>query len=360
MNQLDASTEYKVILVTGGCGSIGSTIVFKLLEQNPKEIRVLDSHELSHFNLKLHIQQDLGETVLEKVTFLIGDISDGEKMNHYMEGVDWVIHTAALKHVSLCEENPIKASATNITGTINIVNAAVSQRVKKVIFISTDKAVEPNNVMGATKFIAERIMINTQIANITRFACIRFGNVFNSQGSVVPLFLKQIQNGGPVTVTSPEMTRFFMSLEDAAGLILKAVTRMEGGEVFILPMNKVKIDTLARRMINIAAPFFGWKSEELSIKIIGAKEGEGIHEKLATAEELPYLKELDNILVIKKYGARTQVNENESCFLSQCLNSKTAEEMGNEELDELIMNALRLYNPSLSYPQKSNILTKAY
>ena len=214
---------------------------------------------MSHFNLKLHIQQDLGETALEKVTFLIGDIGDGEKMNHYMEGVDWVIHTAALKHVSLCEENPIKASATNITGTINIVNAATSQRVKKVIFISTDKAVEPNNVMGATKFIAERIMINTQITNITRFACIRLGNVFNSQGSVVPLFLKQIQNGGPVTVTSPEMTRFFMSLEDAAGLILKAVTRMEGGEVFILPMNKVKIDTLARRMINIAAPFFGWK-----------------------------------------------------------------------------------------------------
>lgn len=271
----------KTILVTGGVGSIGSELVRTLLSYDPHSVRIFDNNESGLFDL----EQDLASP---KIRLFIGDIRDKDRLTMAMEGVDIVFHAAALKHVPLCEFNPFDAVKTNVIGTQNVLDAAFTQEVQKVITISTDKAVNPSNVMGATKLLAERLTISANHYRgnkKTVFSCVRFGNVLNSRGSVVPLFMKQIRKGGPITVTHPEMKRFLMDIPSAIRLICVAGFLSQGDEIFILKMPAIRIIDLAEVMRDVYAPQYGLEPNEILINIVGVRCGEKINEILLTSDE---------------------------------------------------------------------------
>lgn len=296
----------KDILVTGGCGSIGSEIVRQLCQQSPKRVRVFDNHESGHW----HLQNNLGEHK-HLIRSLVGDIRDKERLVRAMEDVDYVFHAAALKHVPLCEYNPFEAVYTNVIGTKNVVEAARQQGVRRLISVSTDKAVNPVNTMGATKLLSERIVVNAPIGlNGSPFSAVRFGNVLGSEGSVVPLFRKQVREGGPVTVTSADMTRFFMTIPQAVRLVIQAMTRMAGREIFVLKMDTVKITDLAEVMIEELAPKFGHRPEDIPVEFIGKRPGEKSHELLFTEEEAPYITEEDGMFIIRNSPYDPNCREN--------------------------------------------------
>lgn len=272
----------KKILVTGGTGSIGSEIVKRLLKKNVDVVRILSNDEDATFRM----QQELGED--ENIRFLIGDVRDKERLRMAMKEIDIVYHAAALKHVPLCEYNPFEAIKTNVLGTQNIIDAALEENVEKIISISTDKAVNPVNTMGATKLLSERLMIDANFYKgwkKTIFSCVRFGNVVFSRGSVVPLFEKQIMSGGPVTVTDKSMTRFIMPISKAVEIVFKATEMQIGGEVFIFKMPVIRLDDLADVMIKELAPKYGYKPENIKIKTIGPRPGEKLYEELMTDVE---------------------------------------------------------------------------
>lgn len=290
----------KVVLVTGGTGSIGSEIVRKLLKLPVKQVRVFSRGEYKQFMLK----QELKNEPLGRVTFLIGDIRDRERVFLAAEDVDMIFNAAAMKHVPLCEFNPFEAVKTNVIGAQNLVEAARSQNIEKYVHISTDKAAMPVNVMGATKLLAEKIAISAEQYKggnkRTIFSAVRFGNVFASRGSVVPLFVEQIKNGGPVTLTHRDMTRFMMSVPQAAELVLKAALYSKGGELFILKMPVMRIEDMAKAMISILAPKYGNDPKNIKIEIIGKKEGEKIYELLMTEEEAEDVYENEEMFCIAK------------------------------------------------------------
>jgi UDP-N-acetylglucosamine 4,6-dehydratase/5-epimerase len=276
MDPLEKFYENKIILVTGGCGSIGSEIVKKLLKFNVKTIRIFDNNESKLFDMEQELK-------INKIRPFIGDVRDKDRLIRAMENVDIVFHAAALKHVPLCEYNPFEAVKTNILGTENVIKAALHEEIDKLVFISTDKAVNPTNVMGASKLLAEKLTISSNYfkgLKKTSFCSVRFGNVLNSNGSVIPLFKKQIKNGGPVTVTEPDMTRFFMNIPRAVDLVLKAGLLSKGGENFIFKMPTIRIGDLAEAVIEKYAPKFGYEPTEIKIKKIGKRAGEKMHEEL--------------------------------------------------------------------------------
>lgn len=285
--------ENKDILVTGGCGSIGSEIVKQLLKYNPKKIRVFDNNESNLF----HLGQELST---DKVRLLIGDIRDRNRVHRAVRGADIVFHAAALKHVPLCEYNPFEAVSTNVIGTENLISAAIDNNVKKFIGISTDKAVNPINTMGATKLLSEKIIVDTALSQInTKFCCVRFGNVLDSVGSVIPIFRKQIEEGGPLTITDMEMSRYFMTKSDAINLVLKAAEITKGGEIFVLKMSALKVIDLAQAMIGVLAPKHGHKPEDIGLKFIGIRFGEKMHESLMTQEESAYSEDIGDMYAIR-------------------------------------------------------------
>ena len=279
--------------MTGGCGSIGSEIVRQLIESSPKRVRVLDNDETGHWRLSQEIESPL-------LRNLVGDIRDRARVGRAMEGVDIVFHAAALKHVPLCEYNPFEAVYTNVIGTQNIVEAAINQGVQKLIGISTDKAVNPINTMGATKLLSERLIVNAPVgfSNI-QSACVRFGNVLGSVGSVIPMFKQQIAKGGPITVTTSDMTRFFMTIPQAVRLVLQAAERMTGHEVFVLKMDVARIMDIAEVMIDAFAPQYGFRKEDIAIQMIGKRAGEKTHEYLFTEDEAPHIVVTDDMFVIR-------------------------------------------------------------
>ncbi len=276
MNELKKYYENKIILVTGGCGSIGSEIVKKLLRFNVKSIRIFDNDEGKLFE----IEQELKS---KKIRPLIGDVRDKDRLMGAVENVDIIFHAAALKHVPLCEYNPFEAVKTNIIGTQNVIKASLQEEIDKLIFISTDKAVNPTGVMGASKLLAEKIVIsanNFKGRKKTTFCSVRFGNVLNSYGSVIPLFKNQIKNGGPVTVTDPDMTRFFMKIPRAVDLVLKAGCLSQGGEIFIFKMPTVRIGDLAQASIETFAHYYDLDKKNIKIMVVGKRLGEKMHEEL--------------------------------------------------------------------------------
>jgi FlaA1/EpsC-like NDP-sugar epimerase len=284
----------KRILVTGGVGSIGRELVKKILNYDPFIVRVFDNNETGLFDLENELNSN-------KIRPLIGDIRDKERLLMAFDGIDIVFHASALKHVPLCESNPFDAVKTNVIGTQNVLDAALSREVEKVINISTDKAVSPTNVMGATKLLAERLTISANYYRGTKrtvFSSVRFGNVLNSRGSVIPLFKNQIQKGGPVTVTDKNMTRFFMDIPSAVELIIKVGRICQGREIFILKMSAMNITDLAYAMIDEYAPKSGFKPEDVKIKIIGKRGGEKLFEELMTKEEAAYAYENDEMFII--------------------------------------------------------------
>ena len=285
----------KNILVTGGCGSIGTHLIKEVLRYSPSVVRVFDSSEEGLFDLR----QELGDDA--PVRYLLGNVRDQDRLELAMEDIDVVFHAAALKHVELNEYNPFETVQTNIQGTQNLIRAALEEEVESFVGVSTDKASNPTSVMGATKLLFERLIIAANTykgSRETRFGCVRFGNVLGSSGSVVPLFMDQIRQGGPVTVTDPEMTRFIMPIEEAANLVLDAHERMTSGEVFVLKMPAFRVGTLAEAMIEEYAPKFGHSPEDIEIDIIGPRPGERIHEKLISADESVQARELDEMYAI--------------------------------------------------------------
>lgn len=287
--------EGKNILITGGAGSFGSAMLEHILDHKPKVVRVLDNNEEKLFHLEQRFKED------DCVRLLLGDIRDKDRLHRAIEDIDIILHAAALKHVSSCEYNPFEAVRTNIIGTQNIIDMAINEEVEKVMLTSTDKAANPTNVMGTSKLMSEKLIVAANYHKGSRdtvFSCVRFGNVMGSSGSVIPLFREQIINGGPVTVTDPEMTRFILSMDEALELVMKSIELAHGGEVFILKMPSIKIGILAELMVNELAPKYGYKPEDINIKKIEIKAGEKFHEDLMTEEELTRSLETDEFFII--------------------------------------------------------------
>jgi FlaA1/EpsC-like NDP-sugar epimerase len=310
----------KKVLVTGGSGSIGQKIVKELLKYDVDVVRVLDNNETALFDL----ENDLNSS---KIRTFVGDIRDYKRLERAFKDIDIIFHAAAYKHVPLCEYNPMDAVKTNVGGTQNIIDAAIACDVKKVILISTDKAVNPVNVMGATKLLAERLMISSNAysgADGTKFSCVRFGNVLNSRGSVIPVFKKQIKNGGPVTITDEGMTRFIMHIHEAAKLILTAGSLSEGSEIFILKMPSVRVPDLAEAMIEYYAPKYGFDVEDIDVEIIGKRIGEKLHEELMTPDEILYAEDNSELFIIRK-----EINENHPDFV---YNSSEIEQLSKKDI----------------------------
>jgi FlaA1/EpsC-like NDP-sugar epimerase len=277
----------KRILVTGSCGTVGSELIRQLLENNqyaPKEVIGIDTNESALFF------QDQENSDNDRASFFVTDIRDKDAILDQMRGIDIVFHAAALKHVILCERSPTQTVQTNIKGVQNIISAANFNNVEIVIFTSSDKAVNPTNVMGTSKLMGERLMtaaFNASCGNgqKTIFTSTRFGNVLGSNGSVIPIFRNQISKGGPVTLTDKNMTRFVMSVQESVRLIIDSAEQAKGGEVFVTKMPVIRIEDLAIAMIEELAPVYGRKPEDIEIVEIGSKPGEKLYEELMSTEE---------------------------------------------------------------------------
>ncbi len=284
----------KRILLTGAAGTVGREIVRQLDSFEPSELRLMDNSETEMFFL-------MEEYNNKNVFCFLGDIRDRDKLEKLSQEIDIIIHCAAFKHVYLSEYNPFDAVQTNIIGVENIIRAATACNVKWLLFTSSDKAVNPTNVMGTSKLMGERLITAASAVRKTSntiFASTRFGNVLGSRGSVVPLFMKQIRNGGPVTITDNRMTRFVMTIEEAARLVLQSVLISRGGEVFVTKMPVVKIPDLAEVMIELLAPKYGYAPSDITTVEIGAKAGEKLYEELMSDQEVHRSLELKDMFVV--------------------------------------------------------------
>lgn len=265
----------KVLLVTGGTGSFGHAVVDRFLKTGIKEIRILSRDEKKQDDMRKHYDN-------EKLKFYIGDIRDLAAINNAFRGVDYVFSAAALKQVPSCEFYPMEAVKTNVIGSDNVITACLNNRVKKAIFLSTDKAAYPINAMGMTKALMEKNVIarSRQMKEGDPVLCLtRYGNVMASRGSVIPLFLEQISEGKPLTITNPEMTRFMMTLSDAVDLVLYAFEHGEQGDLFVQKAPSATIDTLAKAVLSLA-------KSDVGIQYIGTRHGEKLYETLVTEEEM--------------------------------------------------------------------------
>ena len=292
----------QTILITGGTGSIGSAIVKELLKFNCKTIRVLGSDENGLHNLSLDLASSHNKNFMEsmiknKIRYFYGDITDLNRMISATEGVDYIIHAAALKHVPICEYNPFEATKTNVIGTENMIRASFYHKnIKKCILISTDKVVNPTTVLGTTKLLAEKIVINSNLNKGYRkikLSVVRFGNVIGTRGSVLPKFITQLKTNENITLTNKTTTRFFVTIEEAVKSVLTSFEIMRGGEIFVpKTINAIKIYDLALALCK------NYNFLNTRIKIIGLRQSEKIHEEILTKEELYNLKIYKDIYVI--------------------------------------------------------------
>ena len=285
----------KVVLVTGGTGSIGSEIVRQALEQGANKVIVFSRDEIKHFMMRREISDDRLETI-------VGDVRDSRSVEQVFSrfDIDILYHAAAMKHVVICEDFPLESVQTNILGTQNVVDLALKYRVSKVITISTDKAAYPANVMGASKFIAERITLNANKMSRGQqsFSCVRFGNVATSRGSGIPVYVEDLLSRKPLQVTDPEVTRFIMEIPDAVRLVITATEYAEGGEIFILKMKAFKLGDLVDVMINRIAPRLNMSKNDVRVNICGLITGEKLHEDLINDTESSRLYELEDMYVL--------------------------------------------------------------
>jgi nucleoside-diphosphate-sugar epimerase len=279
--QLISSLNGKVVLVTGAAGSIGSGLVRELLKYDLKKLILLDQAESPLYDF----ENEIRNTSSIDLDFIIGDVCEKARMDKIFHTFhpEIIFHAAAYKHVPLMETNPSEAIQTNVMGTKNLVDLALKYNSEKFIFISTDKAVNPSNVMGASKRIAEMYAQQSNTNNSCQFITTRFGNVLGSNGSVIPLFQKQIDQGGPVTVTDERITRFFMTIPEACQLVLEAFVMGKGGEIFVFDMgDSVKIIDLAKKMIQLSGLTL---DKDISIQFTGLRPGEKLYEELLANEE---------------------------------------------------------------------------
>lgn len=271
----------KVLLITGGTGSFGNAVLRRFLNSEIKEIRIFSRDEKKQDDMRKFYKNP-------KIKFFIGDVRDKNSIDNAMRGVDYVFHAAALKQVPSCEFFPLEAINTNSIGCFNVIESAINNKVKKVIILSTDKAVYPINAMGLTKALAEKIMIAKSREcndNGTVLCGTRYGNVMGSRGSVIPLFVDQIKKGLPLTITDPNMTRYMMTLDDAVDLVLFAFSNGKSGDIFVQKSPAATIETIANALLEL----YDAKNE---IKIIGIRHGEKIHETLVNREEMAKAEDL--------------------------------------------------------------------
>lgn len=281
---ISKSVTGKTVLVTGAGGSIGSEICRQIIKFNPGTLVLLGHGENSIYSIEMELKGELKESPVKIITE-IADTQDAEKMNSIIRNYlpEVIYHAAAHKHVPLMERNPDEAVKNNVIGTINVANAANWHGVKTFVMISTDKAVNPTSVMGATKRLAEMIIQSMDKESKTKFVAVRFGNVLGSRGSVIPLFKRQIEKGGPITVTHPDMVRYFMTIPEASRLVIQASALANGGEIFVLDMGEpVKIVDLAQNLIRLS----GNTVEEIGIEFTGIRPGEKLYEELLNENEV--------------------------------------------------------------------------
>jgi len=279
----------KCILITGGTGSFGSVVLERLMKTEIAEVRIFSRDEKKQDDLRKSLNSKFENSY--KVKFYIGDVRDYSSLKSACEGVDYIFHAAALKQVPSCEFYPTEAVKTNILGTENLMNAAINNKVKKVVCLSTDKAVYPINAMGLSKAMMEKILIaktRNLDASKTIGCCTRYGNVMASRNSVIPLFVRQLLSGQPLTVTDPNMTRFMMSLEDSVDLVLFALIKGRNGEILVQRAPAVTIETLVKAISEI------FEKPEHPVEIIGTRHGEKVFETLLSREEMINAEEIEN------------------------------------------------------------------
>lgn len=329
----------KSVLITGASGSIGSVILKRLLKYNCKVIRAMSNDENGIYNLSNEIRDKNKKSFIrtmkeKKIRFLIGDVRDYSRNLQACDKIDIVIHAAAMKHVSLCEYNPEETIKTNLIGTKKLIKASIKKKIKKFIFISTDKSVYPSSIMGKSKRQAETFtVLSNQTAN-TKFSNIRFGNIIGSRGSVLLNFLSQIKNNKPITITHPEMTRFFITPEVATKEIIKAITHMEGGEIYIIRnMRAFYVIDLAKALCEI----FNYKFKP---KFIGLRDGEKIHEKLIEDNELKRIRDKKNLYFI--HGSKSK--KKFPLLKNKNFNSETAEHLDINEIKRYLIKEVKILN----------------
>jgi UDP-N-acetylglucosamine 4,6-dehydratase len=275
----------KVVLVTGGTGSFGKKFISIMLKEfHPAKIIVFSRDELKQHEMRVSGYDD------PTMRYFIGDVRDVDRLRRAMHGVDIVVHAAALKQVPTCEYNPMEAIKTNILGSSNVIEAALDRGVKKVLALSTDKAVNPINLYGTTKLAAEKLFVQSNVyaaGTVTRFSCVRYGNVVGSRGSIIPLFIQQRKNG-KITITDERMTRFWLTLEQGVRFVIRCIEQMYGGEVFVPKIPSTRIIDLAK----VIAP-------EAEIEVIGILPGEKLHEVLIHEDEARNTVELEDMFVVQ-------------------------------------------------------------
>lgn len=327
------------ILITGGTGSWGNELVTQLLEKGSDidEIRIYSRSEHKQVEMKQKFNFH------PKLKFIIGDIRDKNILTLAMQGIDTVFHLAALKHVPVCEENTWEAVLTNVIGTQNVIEASLKNEVKTVVDVSTDKAVDPFNLYGVTKACGEKLMINANFnysfssaKNKTKFICVRGGNVIGTNGSVIPLFKKQLGESNLITVTDPLMTRYLMSTKQAIKLLLTAVENTVGGELFVMKMPSTTVEIIAKTMVRL----FGDKKSK--IKIVGARPGEKLHEVLVSRNESPMSRVFsdDYYLVQPQIGPKDHFSKYSHLITVDFVEftSQNAHRLNSDELEEILRN----------------------
>ncbi|GGN93206.1 UDP-N-acetylglucosamine 4,6-dehydratase family protein [Saccharibacillus kuerlensis] len=293
----------KKILIIGGTGTIGQNLTRRLLKEHPQVIRIFSRDEHKQYEMNLEFQSEAN-----RLRFLIGDVRDQQRLERAMEDIDYVFHLAAMKHVPSCEYNPFEAVQTNVIGTQNVIQAAIANGVKKVLFTSTDKAISPTNTYGATKLTAERLISAAEYqkgSKETIFSSVRFGNVMGSRGSVIPLFKKQILEDGRITVTDPDMLRYMMTPSQAIELILEANSIALGGEVFVLKMPVIRIGDLAEVLIGLVTDKYEIQ-KEVKVHSIGLRPGEKMYEELMTHDEHLLAREREDMFIIPAVFKKTE------------------------------------------------------
>lgn len=326
----------EVILVTGGGGSIGSELCRQIAKLNPSQLIILDIYENNAYLIQQELLRKYGEDLNIKI--IIGSIREEKRMNEvfnkYRPKV--VFHAAAHKHVPLMEDSPGEAIKNNIFGTLNIARLSNKYKVKKMVLISTDKAVNPTNIMGATKRVAEMIIQSLNKKSSTEYVAVRFGNVLGSNGSVIPIFKKQIENGGPLTITHPDIIRYFMTIQEAVGLVIEAGALAKGGEIFVLDMGEpVKIVDLAKNLIKLSGLELGY---DIDLEYVGLRPGEKLYEELLMDEEGLRKTKNNKIFIVKPI-------EIDESYLEYSLENlkKIVDKEEIEYIDELMKNLVATY-----------------
>ena len=321
----------KTLLITGGTGSFGNAVADRFLDTGISEIRILSRDEKKQDDMRKKYNNN-------KLKFYIGDVRDYKSIISAMIGVDFVFHSAALKQVPSCEFHPLEAVKTNILGTENVLDAAIQSKVKRVVCLSTDKAVYPINAMGISKALMEKVIVaKSRNSDKTVICCTRYGNVMASRGSVIPLFVKQIMKQRPITITNPEMTRFMMTLDEAVNLVLFAFKHASPGDIFVQKSPAATIRTLAESLIDL----FDVNNQE--IKVIGTRHGEKQYEVLLSREEMVKAEDLKEYYRIppdlRDLNYEKYLSQGEEKFnKSEEYNSDNTNRLNNKEMKELLLN----------------------